>query len=345
MALEFYEDDDTTLVDGLVIPNVEAGGGSDEVEIHVWNEKGNGAGQARSNVRILDQVEDPGVPGVFVSSGFAPMDQRWLRGRIVGFDNTGDPTWAVASTDWAPLGAFASQLLPTIPANCAVYIQRKVEAPSSATNLVWSFGLTAIADEYSAPIPAQLSDVERGIFPGVGNFAESHLVRGGAVTATGTPDEYVHIAAAELVYKGRIEGDIARDIELDQNDGGLDALAAPESYIAALSWGPTGWRATKGTKAVSPVAPAFPTGDIPARTPYVTVGYQAGSSVIETADLSGEGFYGRFYCEAGSGRQVRIHPYGLGAIGGGTWRYGYDEAGNPAPVRCWWPPPLPGCRI
>lgn len=325
MSIEIYEDDDTTLVEDLVIPNVEAGADSDEVELHVWNNIGNGAGQARRNVRLIFQVEDPGAAGVYVSTGFPPVDELWVRAKVSGYDNTGDSSWSIQNTDWMPYGAFASMLLnTTIPANCAVYVKVKLRPPSGVSELTWRHAISVAADDHSAAVPAQLTDVDRGIFHGVGNYAESHLVRGGEVTATGTPDEFVNVAAAQVVYRGRLYGFVATAIELDQNDGSAAALTAPESYYAAISCNATGWHETKGTKAVSPTRPEIPAGEIPAPTPYVLVQYQAGTSVIETADLEGEGYYGRFSCVPGTGRQVKIHPHALGAIGGGTWRFATD---------------------
>lgn len=323
MAIEVYETDDTTLVSDLEFTNLDAGADSDVLTVHVWNEKGNPAGPRRNNVRLILQVEHPTSPGVYVSTGFPPMDELWGLMRIVGYDNAADPTWSVASTDWQNVGAYSWLLSGDYPADCAVYVELKQRPPSGASAGTWRWALGHAADEYSAALPLALGQLDRGILHGVGDYARSGLIRGGEVTPTGTPNDEVHVAASQVLYQGILHGSIVTDLTLNQNDVAAAALTAGQSYKAVITWGPSGWHATKGAKAVSPTAPTPPAGEPLAEKPYVTVQYDAGGGAIDAADITGEGLYDRCWCAAGAGLEVDIHS-GL-AVGGSTYRYASNK--------------------
>lgn len=324
MAIEIYESDDTTLVSDLAFtgggPNgePEAGADSDEIEVHVWNSKGDPGGQTVRNAALVFQVEDPGNPNVFVSTGFPPVDELWARIKIIGYDNGGDPTWSVASTDWLPLGAYALALLGDIPPDCAVYVKLKLHPPTYAAESSWRFGLSALRDEYSRPVPPALSALDRGILVGIGDWSRSGLLTGGEVTATGTPDDEVHAAAADWERAGVRLAKIVSDHQLNQNDSAVAALASGESYLALLTLGASGVTVTKGLKGSAPASPAAPAGEpLLAR---VTVQYQAGgTSVIGPEDVEDLRVFERFACIAGAGFNVELHSGQ--SLGGGTHRF------------------------
>lgn len=324
MAIEIYESDDTTLVTDLAFTGggpaneVEAGADSDELELHVWNSKGNPGGQTARNVALVFQVEDPTAPNVFVSTGYPPVDELWGRGKVIGYDNDADPAWTVPATDYQPLGASALLLLGDIPPDCAVHIKLKLHPPTYATETAWRFGLSALRDEYSRPLPPALSALDRGILVGIGDWSRSGLLAGAAVTATGTPDDEVHVAAAEWERAGVLHGKIVSDHQLNQNDGAVAALTTGQSYLALLSLGTTGVTVTKGLKGAAPVRPAAPAGE--PLLAEVEVTYQAGgTSVIATGDITDLRTFERFLCVAGAGFNVEIHSGQ--SIGGGTHRF------------------------
>lgn len=324
MPIEIYQSDDTTLVEDLAFTGpgpggkVQAGADSDEVELHIWNDKGNPGGQTRRNVALVFQVESPSAPDVFVSTGFPPVDELWGRAKVSGYDNTAEPTWTVAASDWQSLGAYALLLLGDLPPDCAVYAKLKLRPPSYASPTSWRFGLSATVDEYSRPLPPALSLLDRGILVGIGDGARSGLLRGGEVTATGTPDDEVHAAAADWEHAGARLAKIVSDHPLDQDDGALATLAAGESYLALLTLGPSGITVTKGLKGAAPASPAAPAGE-PALA-RVTVHYQAGgTSVIDPADIEDLRLFDRFAAVAGAGFDLVLHSGQ--AIGGHTHRY------------------------
>lgn len=306
MSLEFYADDDTTLVSDLAFTGVEAGTDSDVLTLHLWNSINNPAGQAAQNVILIQQTEDPTVPDRFLASGVPPQDQQWGRARIVGFDNTGDPTWSVPNTDWTPLGAWSSLPIGTIPPDCAVYIERRLHPPSTATGLLtWRILDAVLKDEYARPLPAPFTLVERGVLPLTGDRATSVVLRGCEVTASGPADDEIHVAAGMWQYKGRVAGKIATDHTLDQNDSAAAALASGQSYYATISLDDAGVVVTKGVKATSPVKPGTPAGN--AFLAWALVQYDAGGSAVETADLTGTPAYGRFLVTDGGALTAKIH--------------------------------------
>ena len=324
MPLEFYEDDDTTLVSDLPFTGLLAGARSDVLTVHVWNNKGNGAGQTEGNVRLKMQVEHPSTPGVFVATGFPPVDELWGLARIVGYDNTGDPSWTIQSTDWKRVGAYSDLMVGDVPTNCAFYLELAQEPPSSASQTFWRWSIGYYSNVYSLGVPQAVGLLDRGIFHGVGDYSHSGLVRGFEVTPTGTPDDQVHIAAGQLVDHGILIGKTKISITLNQNDSAAAALTAGQSYYAVLTFNPTsGWHATKGLKGTSPTKPSPPAGELMAPKPWVLVQYDAGGGAIDAADITGESLYDRYWAEAGSGLQLELHKGR--AIGGGTERYSSEK--------------------
>lgn len=326
MPLEVFEDDDTTPVEDLPFTGLDAGADSDTITVHIRN-----TGVATEpNVRLKLQVEHPSVANLFVSTGFPPMDELWGRARISGFDNTGDPTWSLASTDWQAMGAYSDLLVGDVPADCTIYLELRQRPPSSATAMFWRWALGYYSSVYSVPVPQAVALLDRGIFHGVGDYGRSGLVRGFAVTPTGTPDDKVHVAAGQVVYQGKLLGFTKTDHTLSQSDSAAAALAVGQSYIAVGTVNASGPHYTKGLKGVSPVAPTPPAGEPLLPQPYVTVQYDAGGGAIDGADITGEGLYDRFWCEAGSGLQVEIHRGR--ALGGGTERYAENKQLVPVPA-------------
>lgn len=318
MAIEIYEDDDLTLVDALPVTGLEAGVDSDVLTLHVWSDKG-GAGTTRRSVRLHIQVEDRTTPGLYLSTGWPPVDEQWARARIVGYDNGGEATWSVANTDWRALGAFSWLPLGDIPPDCAVYVELKMRPPASAAELAWTWALGTTAEEYATPAPPSLTAVDQGIVHGVGDRGATGILRGCAVSVTSpTEDDEVHVAEGVVEHQGRLYGHLASDHQLNQNDVTPAALTTGQSYWAALTIGAGTVTVTKGTKGATPTKPALPAGEKLLR--YVEVRYQAGgTSEILATDLEGTLLYDRYLCLAGTGLQVAIHPGR--ALGGSTFRF------------------------
>lgn len=325
MALQVYEADDTTLVEDLPFTNVEAGFDSDVLEVHVWNDKGNDAGQDLENLLLLLQTEHPTIPNVWLRSGVPPQDELWGRGRIIGFTNTGDPTWSVPLSDWLPLGAFAGIPYADHPANCAVHLELAIHPPRTAAGLlVWNWMLAGMVGEYAMALPPALAAMERGILHGIGDTNRSYIVTGCEVSVSSPIDDEVHVAAGFWQYRGSYYGKITTDHTLDQNDGAAAALATGQSYWAVLTLAAGVVVVTKGLKGAAPTKPTPPAGQPFLK--FVQVLYNGGGSEIDDPDLDGETLYGRYRMLA-SGGNLRIHPGQ--AIGPGSMRFAHGPQDLP----------------
>jgi hypothetical protein len=323
MALVQYLDDDTTALDGYVFAtDPEAGTQSAAVEIHLWNEGDDTA----PNVIVVQRGQSLSDPTRIVATGLPPQDELMGRVRIVGYDNTGDSTWTIANTAWQPVGAYSALVVGDIPAGCAVYYEYAVHASGNAQEVGYTVYPIPIYGEYSQPLSPYVSKFERGILHGIGDPNRSEVVWtiGDAFqpAASGPADEDVYVGAGMILFAGRLYGIVGGAHTLNQNDSAAAALAASESYKVTFSAGVTAGvasvTATKGTKAVSPTAPAVPAGEV--LLGYVTVDYQVGgTSVVETADIDWSYIYSRYHCADGGGMNLRVNPGQ--AIGGGTWRY------------------------
>jgi len=318
--LEFLAADDATPAEDLPITNFESGAESDTVELHLWNDRGDPLGQRLDNVLLVQQVEDPSQANVFLSSGVPPQDELWGRLRIVGFNNNPEPSWTPTSTDWQPVGAFAPFLLGPIPADCAFHLEWRAVAPSSAGPNSWRFKLSTIEQESSRPAPPLLTQLQRGILTHAGDPAHSALLSGCDLLPSDPADGEIHLQPGIYQFQGKPYGQAGCPHALDQMDGAdpPQALAAGESYWAALSLGPAGTTVTKGMKGAMPAKPALPVGEVLVR--YVSVTHQPlGTSEILGTDFDGSALYDRHLLTVGAGLDVTVHQGQ--AIGGGTWRY------------------------
>ncbi|HNU83847.1 MAG TPA: hypothetical protein PKO05_10485 [Thermoanaerobaculia bacterium] len=319
-TIDFYLDDDLTLLSDEAIPDLEAGAYTAPIELHVWVDKGAASPQPAKNVRLVIDTEDPDTAGTFLRSGLPPQDELWAWMRIVGYTNTADPTWSVPSTDWQAVGAYAGLPVGDIPGDCAVHLEVRWRPPTSAAEMAWRFRPGAIYEEYASPVPPAVTMLDRGVLTGVGDATRAGLISGLAVTPTGTPDDEVHVAAGTWLYQGAIYAQVASTHELDQNDVTPAALASGESYWAALTAGAGSVTVTKGTKAASPAKPVLPAGE--PLLAYVLVAYNAVASEIDAADIDTDArVHDRYLCTAIAGLEISLSAGQ--ALGGGTWRYHY----------------------
>lgn len=300
----------------LVFTNLEAGLDSDVLEVEAWHDRGSPGGTARVNVRMVLETEDPGSPGVWLASGIPPQDELWGRYRITGFDNSGDPTWSIPTTDWRLLGRGRVIEIPKIPADCGVALELKMHPPSSAAALSYGWRLAPVYSEYSRPRPPGLPGT--GVLTHHGDRRRSYVIRGCALSASAAPDDQVHVAPGLWLYRGDVAGKVTSDHQLNQSDGAAEVLADGQSYLAAVTLDDAGAVVTKGLRAAAPVAPA-----IPADHPFlglVSVGFEAGgTSVIDPVDVTGTPGRGRFFAELAGGLGIRVYPGE--AVAGETLRY------------------------
>lgn len=308
MALELYLSNNTTLASALVFEApgggpVQAGADSAVLTVHLWNSKGDsGAATAHGVVLEMQSL----LSGSWVASGTAAQDELWGRARIVGQTRTAHPEQSIELTDWVPLGNGGRLFIGSVFGNCAVHIEIKLHPASTAAAAPVSLRFLPVAQGHVVAVPAVWAAVAGGLLPGVGERGVSALLRGGAVTASGTADDEVHVAALYALRQGRPVGWLGVALECNQQDGAAAALAAGQSYLAAVSVGPSGPRLTKGLKGAAPVRPSVPAGDV--RLAWVEVAYNASASVVEAADITADAAVDRCPVRAGAGLAVEVGP-------------------------------------
>ncbi len=293
------------------IPALEAGQDSGSVAFSIRNGAG---GDDASDLLLVIQAVDPGT-GNWIGAGVPPLDELWARVRITGQDSTGAPSQQLELADWTPIGASRGLSIATLLAGGIRTGEILMRPPATAPELAWRWRLAVVAAEHSFAVPA---GGRQGILTGLGDAGHSAAVRGLAVTASATPDDQVHIAAGHYLHRGRLYGQVAVALSLDQTDTAAEALGAGEAYRAVVSAGASGLTITKGARAVAPLRPATPVWEVPLAD--LEVHYQSGgTSVIGVTDLTDLLVYDRYVALAGTGLELRLHAGR--AVGGGTLRH------------------------
>lgn len=287
-GLKLYETDDATALGPIAftyasaaVP-IPAGSVSDAVAFHLWNDKG-GGGSAPRNVKLRVLVEVSS--GVWQESGTPALDRRELRMRITGTANPDqDPEFVSPATGtWVPVGADAYFTVGDFRPNTAVYLELDY-APGiqgGSGTISKNFRIEAVYDRWAdAHVSADLGVLVTG---------EDEFVIAPLVTASGTPDDVVHLSRDWFRTGELSRRTDAETKTLNQNDGAAAALASGEEYFALLSRPKAGGAivATKGLKAVagSALIPALPADSLKVAT--VHVAYQGGgTSVIDNTDIT-----------------------------------------------------------
>lgn len=224
--------------------------------------------------------------GSYDTSGHPVTDERQGRLQIMGVDSSGTPGQLVSDASEQGLGYLKQAVFPPIlPGNAILYDFWIAQPETSAGGGAVNVKLAIDNDAPARPVPAGVTDVARGIVPG-NDTPESFIVTGCALTATGTPDDKVHMAVGSWIYQGvPVSQGSIQNITLNQNDGAAAALIAGQEYIAAISLGlsstPT---VTKGIKATVPALyPVVPIGE--SLIGFVHVLYHVTASVIASGNL------------------------------------------------------------
>jgi hypothetical protein len=298
---------DLTAFDNL-IPDFQAGEDSPPIPFAIRN-----TGPDQHDLLLVVQADDPAT-GLPVSMGVPPLDELWTRIRLSGQDTTHAPAQQLELHDWTPIGAARALHIASLNQGGIRLGEIRFRPPATAASLTWRFHLAVVAAEHSHPVGV---GVRQGILIGFGDHGHSALLRGFQVTAATEPAAEVHVAAGQVVYRGRLLGQVGTTVTLDQLDGGGEPLEPGQLFRATLSAGPAGLTATKSLRGVDPTRPAPPPWE-PALA-AITVRHQAEASEIEPTDIEDLRIFDRYHAEPGPGLQLRIHAGR--AIAGGTLRY------------------------
>jgi hypothetical protein len=224
--------------------------------------------------------------GNYETSGHPAVDERQGRFQIMSVDSSGTPGQLVSVTAEQGMGYLAEAVLPPLLAGNALLCDFWIAQPeTSAGGGAVRVKLTFDNDSPARPVAAGVTDVARGIVPG-NDTPASFIINGCDLTASGSPDDKVHMAAGSWMYQGvPVTQGSTQNITLNQNDDAAAALVAGEEYIAAISLGASSTpTTTKGLKDTVPAAyPAVPAGE--SLIGFVHVLYHASASVITTGNL------------------------------------------------------------
>ncbi len=219
----------------------------------------------------------------WISSGAPPVDEWWGRFQVTSTGGS-TPGQERLNDSIQSMGHLAVADLPPIKAGNWVIGDFWLRQPAnSAGGSAVNIRLVVAGDEAARGVPDGVAASVWGVISGV-NLIRSFLISGAAITATGTPDDQVHVAARAWLIGGVSYSDGTQDITFNQNDSVPSALTAGQGYWATISQGVTSTpTVTKGIRGTTPVKPAVPSGEL--LLAFVLVSYQADASDIASGDI------------------------------------------------------------
>lgn len=257
---------------------------------------------------IVMYAESTPGSGDYVSGGTPVVDEVIGRAQITAIDSSGTPGQQTISAV-QPMGNGVVAILPTIlPGNSLTIDIWIAQGSSSASGGTVNIELEVAGATLSFAVPGPFGLIAQGVDSGK-NQAKSFLISGRKVTATGTPDNNVQIAAGVWLLSGVEYTDGAETIPLSQNDSAAAALTTGKSYYATVTQGATLLPTiTKGLQGTAPLVPTPPAGEL--FLALVKVNYNATATVINPGDVTLSTLtYGRYLAIApGSGLTLDVHP-------------------------------------
>lgn len=294
-VLRWYEADDSALAGTITLPHT-AGIPTTAEQRNLWNDKGGGVGADDANeLRIFALAREAGTSDPFTVDVDVAAN-GWIEARAVGQGGPGDPP--MQTTGWTPIGKGRYLHLRVLPSDGKREIEIRLNVPAGAGTGTAGREILVRAIAGSAAVALEQGHHATGgfgIVHGVGDGNYSALLEGGTLTATGTPDDEVHLDATVWIAKGVPRCLLSSDITINGTDGAAAALTTGKSYWCALTLAVDGTvTQTKSAQATSPISvaarPALPEGE--PLLGYVEREYDA---TIETGDIyQDERVYGWF---------------------------------------------------
>ena len=314
-VLTWYDSGDVAQATSLTF-TPENGVATAAQTVHLWNDKGGTAGSDdATELHLTCYTRDQG--DTTWSQTHDAAAYGWVRVQAVGSGGTGAPVAHL--TGLTSIGLSRQLNLLDLPSDGYRSIEVSVLVPAGVGTQAIEVLLVARYAEVSESLPDGAFEAGgMGVRSGLGDTTSSYIVTGGAITETGTPDAYANVAAVWWVHEGIPLCIDKEAVELNQNDVTPAALTAGQAYWATLSLGAAGTvTVTKGTKAAAASATkaAVPSGEL--LLGHVKVLYQAGTSVIQTADITqADRLFGGFAAATSAASlSVTLHP-GEALIGG-----------------------------
>lgn len=280
-VLAWYETDGTTLA-GLDTYTPTAGTPSAAQTTRLYNDNGGTAGSDdATELRITAESRDAG-DSTFTAE-HALSAGAYIECRAVGSGGTGV---AAQTTEWTPIGKGRYLHLRDLPSDCYRTIETRINAPAGYGTDDVEILLRAVAAAPAVVLEEGHHESGAvGVCHGVGDGRFSGLLEGGTLTATGSPDDDVHLDLTTWIASGIPHTLVPSTITLDDEDGAAATLASGESYWCALTLASDGTvTQTKGLKGTAPLAvSARPTP--PSDEPLLGYVEREEDATIESGDI------------------------------------------------------------
>ena len=254
-VLAWYETDGTTAA-GVDTYTPTAGTPTAAQTTRVYNDKGGTASaDDATELRITALSRDAG--DTVFSADHALAAGAYIECRAVGSGGTGV---AAQTTEWTPVGKGRYLFLRDLPSDCYRTIETRINAPAGYGTVDVEVLLRAVAASPAVALEEGHHESGAvGVCHGVGDGRFGALLEGGTLTASGSPDNLVHLNLTTWIAAGvphsLLPGVGAAEITLTNLDSAAAALASGESYWCALSLASDGTvTQTKGVKGTSPLA-------------------------------------------------------------------------------------------
>jgi hypothetical protein len=308
--LQLFEADDTTPAADVDLGTIANAGVSATIERHLWNGITNPLAITAKGIRstVYERLCDSGGSPVedWNQNGRATKE-GWMKCRAVDVDGSGITAQVTA---WRPQGLNMFLMLLPIPAECARFLEYKLDVPPSTPTTEKRQLRIVIEDDFSAS-PVSLGFIEggvRGICTLTGNQQRHGILQGGACTATGTPNNHVHFTT--IVWRGaggETHVFFTPDVTIADSDANSAATGAGEAFWATASVGASGVTITPGVKAADPVTVgaqvAWPDGE-----DFLAFIHFEHDGTIEQADIYQDEFLRNFADFTSSGLDGFVGP-------------------------------------
>lgn len=287
---------------------VTTGTTSATILAEVWNAKGSPSTDTAMEV-CLSALARGSLDTTFNLTNPA-IANGYLQVQVTGIAAGGTGAIKPQVTGWQRLRPGLPLRLDPIPGDSGRTITFRLVVPAGQLTDNWTFNFGLSWAMPTTAIPGgPWSAGLRGVFDGCGDGNSRYLIAGGALTPSGTPDEYVNWSDLQYRYLGAPHVLLAGKVAPGDTDGAAVALTAGQAYWAALTAGAgPGLTVTKGLLGTAPVPlsarPALPAGE--ELVGFVQVPFSAaidGTDIDQTdAEWGGWMLYGQSGLAAQLGR-------------------------------------------
>lgn len=280
-VLAWFETDGTTAA-GLDTYAPIAGTPTAAQTTRIYNDQdGAAAADDATELRITAESRDAG--DTEFSSTHALAAGAYIECRAVGSGGTGV---AAQTTEWTPVGRGRYLHLRDLPSECYRTIETRINAPAGYGTVDVEVLLRAVCASPAVVLEEGHHESGAvGVCHGVGDGRFGGLLEGGTLTATGSPDDDVHLDLTTWIAAGIPHTLVPSTITLTDADGAAASLTSGKSYWCALTLASDGTvTQTKSVMGTSPLAVSarpIPPSDEPLLG-YVEREYDA---TIESGDI------------------------------------------------------------